>query len=171
MKRIIIEQPALQSGAQKLIYGVLTLFAWCVWLYITWPFLGIVAHLLGINLLGQAGFGAAGAALGREITMVALWCGFVVIFFALFFAVWIVYHRLRFGDGKRRKYAAQSSTQAAVEMFNVPEDVVARMQAARRIVFRHGEAGSIEQVELRIDLYAPVEEDNILTYGSLGRAA
>jgi poly-beta-1,6-N-acetyl-D-glucosamine biosynthesis protein PgaD len=147
MNAPIIEQPALQSSAQKLIYGVLTLIAWFVWFYITWPFLGIVSNIIGIKMLGAAQFDAATASLIEQIIMVAWWCVAVAVGMVIFCAAWIVYHRTRFGDGTRRRQAIISQPAIAQAAFGVNADQMQRMQHARRIVLTHGEGGVIEHID------------------------
>jgi biofilm PGA synthesis protein PgaD len=144
MKPPIIEQPALQSGAQRLIYGFITALAWFAWGYLTWPFLGIVATASGIPIVSEQEVFQYSASLLADLERIMWWCVVTAVLCAILFPSWAGYHIARFGCANKRQVNKRSGPEKLAADFRVPLETLALVQDAKRLVLEH------DQLVLRV---------------------
>jgi poly-beta-1,6-N-acetyl-D-glucosamine biosynthesis protein PgaD len=144
MKSPIIEQPALQSRPQRLIYALVTAFAWFGWGYLTWPFLGIVATASGIPVVSQQEAFQYSATLIADLQRIMWWCVVTAALCAILFPSWAGYHIARFGTANKRQVNKRSGPEKLASDFRVPLDALALVQGAKRMLLEH------DQISLRV---------------------
>jgi len=144
MKPPIIEQPALQSGAQRLIYGLITALAWFAWGYLTWPFLGIVATASGIPVVSEQEVFQYSTNLIADLQRIMWWCVVTAVLCAILFPSWAGYHIARFGGTSKRQVNKRLGPEKLAADFGVPLETLALVQDGKRLVLEH------DQLVLRV---------------------
>jgi biofilm PGA synthesis protein PgaD len=130
----IIERPELQTGAQRLVYGVLTALAWLAWAYLTWPFLGIIVTACGVPVVSEQEVVHYSANLITELQRIMWWCVITVMLCVTLFPSWAGYHIVRFANATKRKTNLRSGVEKLASDFQVPAELVILVQDAKRIV-------------------------------------
>src|SRR5450432_4359421 len=104
---LIISHPERQSGAQRTIFGVLTVTVWALWFYLWLPLITAILWMVGIRWAYIQVFrGARGVSLG-----VVLWIMLSVI---VIVAYWSTYNNMRYASKIQRR-RAQPLYKAAIQ--------------------------------------------------------
>ena len=127
---LFIHRPALQSGAGRQLYRVLTLLAWAVYLYLWLPIATLVLWWLGTRL-GMRELGSYPESMDVEL----FWLLLKALGIALLLMVgWAEYNRIRFQGQDRRKRQPPVSPLSTAEVLGVDPMVAMHLQRARRTI-------------------------------------
>lgn len=153
-RKIVIDNPQLQSRGQRVVFGGITLFFWMLWVYIWLPLVSLAAWGFGIQLFYKemiVNDGLAGLLATASIYAVT------VIFLALLLGAWAVYNYARFHGKTRRSSAPPVSTQQMAQFFGVDEPSLTVWQEQRHLVVHFGDGAQVRQVDCpaREDAAAP----------------
>jgi biofilm PGA synthesis protein PgaD len=146
LKSPIIERPVLpQSGAEKLVYGGITVLFWTFWLYLWLPVLALFAWALGIQQAYKYMVTLGGY---RDLLELLILYALIIVMLGGALIAWAGYNIARFtGIERRVPHAAITLAQSALR-YGVDVPDVERWQAARTLVVLHHEDGRIDRVEI-----------------------
>ena len=142
-KELIIERPDLQTRGRRTLYGLFTLFAWAVWIYLWLPLLTFFGWL-------------AGGWFFREQFVVQTRNGYaqtlfaymgVILALAVVLVGWSIYNRRRFGRLGRRKPRPIASDEEMAAAFGISVVELRRLRTMERGVLRFSPSGNIEGFE------------------------
>lgn len=142
---LIIEDPALQSTGQKVLYGTLTLAFWALWFYLWLPLITLVGWSLGVFqfvdiMVVREGFDALRGVLWIYLIIIAAMGGALI--------AWALYNRLRFSGRERRTARGdEHSSPHVARALGKRESVVLIWQNQKTLRVSHHPDGSIAVVE------------------------
>ena len=96
---LIIERPDLQSPAQRLVSGLLTVLFWGLWIYVWLPVAGVLGWWFGVSTAYEQMVELDG---WRAVVELAAWYGLAIAVFAGSLIAWALYNRIRFRGVERR---------------------------------------------------------------------
>lgn len=151
---LIIEDPALQSTGQKVLYGTLTVVFWALWIYLWLPLVTLAGWGLGlfqfVDVMGvRDGLRALGQLLWIYLLVIAVMGGALIL--------WANYNRLRFAGRERRtSRLAEHSSPHVARALGKRETVVLLWQNQKTLRVSHHGDGRIALVETGAAALHPV---------------
>jgi len=142
-RNLIIRQPSLQSPWQKYSYGLCTVVAWALWIYLWLPLISLVAWLLGFrifyrHMIELGGWTWFRNALTGYLSMTAILCGALIL--------WALYNQIRFRGRERRGPRPPAQAGEIGRFFGLDASTLERARRARRLVIRFDDRGAIREI-------------------------
>lgn len=144
--RLIIEDPALQTPAQKVLYGTLTVVFWALWIYLWLPLITLAGWTFGVFrfidiMVVEQGLIALRHVMIFYLITVAAMGGTLV--------VWATYNWVRFsGQERRAATITENSGPLVAAAIGQAETNVLRWQHAKILLVSHLPDGKIESVKI-----------------------
>lgn len=146
MNPLIIESPDLQELRQRYAFAALTFVFWVVWFYLWTPLVSLVAWLFGFELLYDQMILYDGLRALRELLG---WYALVIFLLGFSLGSWAWYNMKRFGDRDKRRQAPAVTPSEVAGHFGLPEEDLAAIKAAHRVVISHDDSGRVCGIEWR----------------------
>jgi biofilm PGA synthesis protein PgaD len=142
---ILINRPHRQRRANRALYGLLTLFAWIVWVSLWLPLITALAWLFGLHTSYVELFLRNHTGGWHELFYLfwlALGCAVVI-------TTWSAYNWRRFHKLDRRRGRPPASMTAMAERLSVTHASAIEMRSSDRIVLQFADDGSISHAPIR----------------------
>ena len=146
MSPLIIESPDLQELRQRYAFAALTFVFWVVWFYLWTPLVSLVAWLFGLDLLYDEMAVFDG---WRALQELLGWYALVIFLLALILGSWAWYNLKRFGRREKRRQAPTVTPSEVAGHFGLPEEDLATIKTAHRVVISHDDSGRICGIKWR----------------------
>jgi len=143
---LIIESPDLQELRQRYAFAALTFVFWVVWFYLWTPLVSLVAWLFGLDLLYDEMVLFDG---WRALQELLGWYALVIVVLALILGSWAWYNLKRFRVREKRLQAPAVSPSEIAGYFGLPEEDLATIKAAHRVVISHDDSGRMCGIECK----------------------
>ncbi len=142
-ENLIIDQPSLQTLWQKYSYGIFTLLAWSLWLYLWLPLINLIAWLLGFKVFYQHMI-----VLGGYVGFLQLLGIYFVIILLIGTTLlsWALYNQIRFRGKDRREAVPPATNEDVARFFGVNEEDLQSAQKTRRLVISFDEENESIQI-------------------------
>lgn len=140
---ILIQQPQKQRPASRALYGLVTLFAWVVWVSLWLPLITALAWLFGLHSSYIELF-LHNHSNGRHQILYLLW---LALSCAAVISAWSGYNWWRFRHLDRRRGRPTVSMNAMAESLGVVNAGAIALRSSSRIVLEFAEDGEISHVE------------------------
>lgn len=153
----IYELPERQPRFHRYLGHGITAAAWAFLVYLFVPLLTLLAWAFGIYVFAEE-------MLEPEVyDYLATLVGYLAVIAGavLVIIVWSQYNRLRYGWRWRRRWPEPVSHRALAERFGVDEELLARVNAAQRMVIHHEPDGGISEIDLAEPEAAPEQVEVI----------
>lgn len=142
---LIIENPALQSTGQKVLYGTLTVVFWAIWIYLWLPLITLAGWSFGLFRFMDIMVVRDGLTALRGVLMFYL---FVVAVMGGSLILWALYNRIRFSGRERRTSRRdEHSSPHIARALGKRESVVLIWQNQKTLRVSHHPDGRIALVE------------------------
>jgi biofilm PGA synthesis protein PgaD len=139
---ILINRPHRQRRVNRALYGLITLFAWIVWVSLWLPLITALAWLFGLHTSYVELFLRNHAGGWRQLFHL-LW---LAVGCAIVITTWSAYNWRRFHKLDRRRGRPPASMTAMAERLSVAHASVIEMRSSDRIVLDFADDGSVSHV-------------------------
>ena len=125
---LIIENPALQSSAQRYGWGVVTFAFWMVYIYLWIPLITLLAWWVGAKVF--------------NIHVIQL----IIFMLSALLIGWANVERLRFKDKQRRLGRPSVTVSDVAKIYNMQENQLLALRERKSIVVHFSDKGTINKV-------------------------
>lgn len=139
----IIESPDLQSKAQRLGWGSLTLVFWLIYIHLWTPLITLVAWWVGVKLFNLHIVQLHGyTGLMEKLGLYLL----VIFVISLVLIGWANLERFRFKDIHRRTAHAPTTTQEVAEKYHLEKNYLDKLRLKKSIIVYFSDKGKITDI-------------------------
>ena len=140
---LIIENPALQSSAQRYGWGVVTFAFWMVYIYLWIPLITLLAWWVGaklfnIHFIQLQGYVGLMDKLGLYLLIIFMLSALLI--------GWANVERLRFKDKQRRLGRPSVTVSDVAKIYNMQENQLLALRERKSIVVHFSDKGTINKV-------------------------
>ncbi len=144
---LIIDKPDLQTPRQRLMFGVVTIAAWMMWIYLWLPIITLLGWYFGVRRFHDVMITQSGAAhLAQSIG----WYALVIVAICASLVGWALFNWARFrGQGRRNKAPDRIALKELLARTRFTNDVLIliRAQTMRSIIVHHDKKGVIVRIK------------------------